>query len=604
MRGLLGRVELALDEHEAAVPEARVREVDADEPAELLGRARAARLEQLEVVGHERLALLLVAAVDGEREQLAVGVGVDVARDADEVVDVGPPAAVVVGDLDGVAQQLLLGLRPQLADVVERELAVLAALVVDARLELIHGDLAEDGGDRALDRLGQQREPRLRGLGALEQAAEHERLAEHARGLGQRERGRHVEDALARAERRVHAVAELVRQRQHVAPARGPVEHHERVHVRRAVRAERPRALAGADRRVDPALVEEAADEVAELGREGRVGVLHQLARLTPADGRVLIRDGRHAVVVGEPVDPEQLRLQPVPAPRHLVAVAHGGDERLDGLVGRLVGEVAAREPVREAAQPVVDHLVGQQRVEDEAAGAQARRERVGHALGRVRAGLAVGQVQARERDLERDRLGAVLDLDLERGDLLLEQAAPGVARGQRLLGEDLLLGLGEQVRAVAARRLQVMATEVEALGGEQRLGALVVERGPLELEEQELRLDRRRVLLDPLVERAAGRVGGVGREVQAGEGPGARDDLLERPELGHGLDQARAVELGHVAGVALGERVGALLRLGQHRVDGGDGVAGVAVEQGIEVPGDLQDLGIGDVGATHGARG
>ena len=121
----------------------------------------------------------------------------------------------------------------------------------------------------------------------------------------------------------------------------------------------------------------------------------------------------------------------------------------------------------------------------------------VGHALGGVRARLAVGQVQARERDLERDRLGAVLELDLERGDLLLEQPAPGVARGQRLLGEDLLLGLGEQVRAVAARRAQVVAAEVEALGGEQLVGALVVERGPLELEEQELRLDRRRVLLD-----------------------------------------------------------------------------------------------------------
>ena len=65
---------------------------------ELFGRARAARGEQLEVGRDEGLALLLVAAVDGEREQLAVGVGVDVARDADEVVDLGPPAAVVVGE--------------------------------------------------------------------------------------------------------------------------------------------------------------------------------------------------------------------------------------------------------------------------------------------------------------------------------------------------------------------------------------------------------------------------------------------------------------------------------------------------------------------------
>ena len=215
---------------------------------------------------------------------------------------------------------------------------------------------------------------------------------------------------------------------------------------------------------------------------------------------------------------------------------------------------------MRVAAQPVVDHLVGEQRVEDEAARAQPGRERVGHALGRVRAGLAVGQVQARERDLERDRLGAVVELDLERGDLLLEQPAPGVARGQRLLGEDLLLGLGEQVRAVAARRAQVVAAEVQALGGEQLVGARVVERGPLELEEQELRLDRRRLLLDPLVERAAGGVGGVGREVQAGEGAGAASTISWRaPSSVMASTRPGPSSSLDVAGVALGEDVGAL---------------------------------------------
>src|SRR5215218_9280260 len=98
---------------------------------------------ELEVGGDERLALLLVAPVDGEREQLPVGVGVDVARDADEVVDVGPPGAIALGHLDRVAQQLLLRLRPQLADAVECELAALPALSVHAVLELVHGDLAE-----------------------------------------------------------------------------------------------------------------------------------------------------------------------------------------------------------------------------------------------------------------------------------------------------------------------------------------------------------------------------------------------------------------------------------------------------------------------------
>ena len=52
-RGLLGRVELALDEVQPAVPEARVGEVDADDLAELLRRQRAARAQQLEVGGDE-----------------------------------------------------------------------------------------------------------------------------------------------------------------------------------------------------------------------------------------------------------------------------------------------------------------------------------------------------------------------------------------------------------------------------------------------------------------------------------------------------------------------------------------------------------------------
>ena len=85
---------------------------------------------------------------------------------------------------------------------------------------------------------------------------------------------------------------------------------------------------------------------------------------------------------------------------------------------------------------------------------------------------------------------------------------------------------------------------------------------------------------------------------------PARVTSVLEPAELGHRLDQAGPVELGDAAGVALGEGVGALLRLGQHRVDGGDRIASVAVEEGVEVPGDLEDLGIGDVGAAHGARG
>ena len=57
-------------------------------PAQLLRGHRAAGRQQLEVAGHEVRALLLVAPVDRQGEQLPVGVGVHVARRADEVRDV------------------------------------------------------------------------------------------------------------------------------------------------------------------------------------------------------------------------------------------------------------------------------------------------------------------------------------------------------------------------------------------------------------------------------------------------------------------------------------------------------------------------------------
>src|SRR5690606_868473 len=110
--------ELGVDDGQARVPEAGVGQVAVDDAAQLLGPAGAAGGQQLEVPGHELVAALDVAGVDGQGEQLAVRVGVDVARGADEVRDVAPPAAVPVGDLHGVAEQVALGAGPVLGEVV------------------------------------------------------------------------------------------------------------------------------------------------------------------------------------------------------------------------------------------------------------------------------------------------------------------------------------------------------------------------------------------------------------------------------------------------------------------------------------------------------
>ena len=154
-------------------------------------------------------------------------------------------------------------MRPQVADAVDAELALLAARGVQRVLEAVHRDLAEDRRDLALERLGEQREARLGVRRRVEQAAEHELLAEHARRLGERQRRALLEEALRPRQRRVHAVAELVGEGQDVAAARGVVEQHVRVDGGDGVRAERAAALVRAHGRVDPAVV-------VELRRRGR----------------------------------------------------------------------------------------------------------------------------------------------------------------------------------------------------------------------------------------------------------------------------------------------------------------------------------------------
>ena len=225
------------------------------------------------------------------------------------------------------------------------QLALLAARGVDEVLEAVHRDLAEDGRDRALDVLGEQRQPRGRRLGGVEQAAEDERLAEHRRGLGERQRRVLLEDAARPGERRVQAVAELVGEREDVAAARRSVEQHVRVHGRDRVGAERAAALAGPHRRVDPVLVEEAPGRVAAASAEkSSKDVEHDVARLVPLDpassSRSTARCGRSRRAGRRP---SRRALSAVPALREVVAAAHRLDERLDRLVAGLVGEVAAR---------------------------------------------------------------------------------------------------------------------------------------------------------------------------------------------------------------------------------------------------------------------
>ena len=105
-------------------------------------------------------------------------------------------------------------------------------------------------------------------------------------------------------------------------------------------------------------------------------------------------------------------------------------------------------------------------------------------------------------------------------GDLA-EQADPCRAGGDALLGQHLLLGLGEEVGAEAPGRLEEVAPAGQLGGGEQLGDPLVWDRGPLELEEQQLGRDGDRTLLDALQQRAAGGIRRVGGEVEVRERAG-----------------------------------------------------------------------------------
>ncbi len=80
---------------------------------------------------------------------------------------------------------------------------------------------------------------------------------------------------------------------------------------------------------------------------------------------------------------------------------------------------------------------------------------------------------------------------------LLFEEPLERAAAGDRLLGEDDLFGLGEQVRPVAALRRRWWRANASRIVGEQRLDLVVGQLGPLELEEEELGVDRRAPFLD-----------------------------------------------------------------------------------------------------------
>ena len=143
------------------------------------------------------------------------------------------------------------------AELLRGELAV-APLDVDLALERVERDLPHHRVDHVLDLGGEHGLALLLVGGLAEQLLEGQHLAEHARGLRQRQRRRRHQRAVRRRQHLVHAVAELMGERHHVARLALIVEQHIRMRRRHGRMRKGAGRLARPRRRVDPAVVEEA----------------------------------------------------------------------------------------------------------------------------------------------------------------------------------------------------------------------------------------------------------------------------------------------------------------------------------------------------------
>ena len=136
------------------------------------------------------------------------------------------------------------------------------------------------------------------------------------------------------------------------------------------------------------------------------------------------------------------------------------------------------------------------------------------------------------------------------------------------------------------------MAPAVERRIGEQLVRRPVVDRGPLEAEEEKLRLEAGTLLTQLRDEGATGGVGHVGGEVHVRVVEGARRDRLDPLALVDRLGEVARREGRDLAVVAVAERRCSCLGLGEIGLDARVVAGGVEIR---EVPRNLFGAGLLD---------
>ena len=173
-------------------------------------------------------------------------------------------------------EALALHAEPDFADPLGGQFAV-APLGMNRALERIERDLPHHRVDHVLDLAGEQRLALLGALGLRQQPLEGQHLAEHAGGLRQRQRRRRHQRAVLGRQHLMHAVAEFMGERHHVARLALIIHQHIGMRRRRGRMRERARRLARPHRRIDPAIGEKPLGDVGHLGRETAIGRQHHV---------------------------------------------------------------------------------------------------------------------------------------------------------------------------------------------------------------------------------------------------------------------------------------------------------------------------------------
>ena len=344
----------------------------------------------------------------------------------------------------------------------------------------------------------------------------------------------------------MHAMAEFMRQRHHIARLALKIDQHIRMRRRHGRMRKRARRLAGSHRRVNPATREEIAGDLGHAWRETGVGAENNVARLIPGIGLARRRrQGRAAIPIIEFVFAEPFRLEAIIAMRQArVRRFNRLLQRFDHFAFDAIGEMARIRDIAEATPAIGDLLILGERVGDQREGAQIGFQRDADRLRRFASLVLVAILHLVQRWL--DRQFGVADAKPQPGDGFIKQPIPGGGAGDVFFVKKFFELVIKFVRLLFANILQPGAPARQRRLTGESFESVVVEAIEFELKEQQLRRGDGDLLLHVAIKFRMRRIGRIGAVEQAGIGHQSSQKILQRLVTGDRLaERRRAIGAG-----------------------------------------------------------